>query len=287
MKTEDKEVDINEMAITFDVDKGLIDKIQSGEISHLTMEIDESNQNLILENIDGHLVLVMDEMPDTFHGCYLYNNGEFPYVIKESLLFFLLNTAEDDYLVRIIGIEVESGKRFKYEGAGKPIVEDPDGDSCIWELSFEVVPVPKVPKHYLMRWNPSISSFKVKDYEECVANMQNGMFRLNWSIYEWQEARRGDFFYMMRVGDDNAGIAFCGQFTSDPYPADDWAGTTKRRMYVDMVCMNEVEPGEPPFISLEKLQTEIPEYEWAKGHSGALLSDEVYSKLKELFDEER
>ena len=29
-----------------------------------------------------------------------------------------------------------------------------------------------------------------------------------------------------------------GHFLSDPYPADDWAGSTKRRMYVDMVCMN-------------------------------------------------
>lgn len=50
--------------------------------------------------------------------------------------------------------------------------------------------------------------------------------------------RRGDFFYMMRTGDDKAGIVFCGQFLSDPYPADDWAGSTKRRMYVDMICYN-------------------------------------------------
>ena len=32
------------------------------------------------------------------------------------------------------------------------------------------------PRTYLMRWNPSISSFKEKDYEECVANMQKGAF---------------------------------------------------------------------------------------------------------------
>ena len=67
---------------------------------------------------------------------------------------------------------------------------------------------------YLMRWNPAISSFTEKDYEECVANMEHGMFRLNWSIYEWQEARRGDFFYMLRTGDDKAGIVFSGQFLS-------------------------------------------------------------------------
>lgn len=47
---------------------------------------------------------------------------------------------------------------------------------------------------------------------------------------------------LMRVGDDKAGIVFSGQFISDPYPGDDWAGTTKRRMYVDMIVTNSVEP---------------------------------------------
>ena len=74
-----------------------------------------------------------------------------------------------------------------------------------------------------MRWNPSISSFTEKDFEECVENMVHGMFRMNWSIYEWEEARRGDLFFMMRTGDDKAGIVFTGQFISDPYPGDDWA----------------------------------------------------------------
>ena len=105
------------------------------------------------------------------------------------------------------------------------------------------------------------------------------MFRLDWSIYEWQEARRGDFFYMMRTGDDKAGIVFSGQFLSDPYPADDWAGSTKRRMYVDMICYN-AESGSAPHISLEKLQTAIPAKEWQKGHSGELLSEEITTQLE-------
>ena len=63
-----------------------------------------------------------------------------------------------------------------------------------------------------------------------MANMEHGMFRLNWSIYDWEEARRGDLFCMMRVGDDKAGIVFTGQFITDPYPADDWGGSTKRHL---------------------------------------------------------
>ena len=287
MKQEEKnnEVDINERAITLDVDSEVIKKVHSGEITHIIMDINENNQNLILENINGNLILV-DVSPTTYHGCYLYNNGEFPYAIKGTLDFLELYGCEDYCLTRIISVETKPGTRFNYQAASKPIVEDPNGDSCLWEVAFEVVPVPKEPKKYLMRWNPSISSFTKKDYEECIANMEHGMFRINWSINEWEEARRGDLFYMMRVGDDKAGIVFNGQFISDPYPGDDWAGSTKRRMYVDMFCMNPTEPEEKPLISQEELQKAIPAFDWSKGHSGVLLPNKIADELIELLDKE-
>ena len=281
-----KEIDLNESAITLEVDIGLIEQGRSGEITHLVMQIDESNQNLILENVEGNPVLVTDVMPTTYHGCYFYNDGEFPYAVKSTLDFLILDDGEDGCLARIIDIETEPGMRFNYQGDGQPIVEDENGDSCIWKVAFEVVHTPEEPKTYLLRWNPSVSSFTEKDFEECVGNMVHGMFRMNWSIHEWEEARRGDWFYMMRTGDDKAGIVFCGQFVSDPYPADDWAGSTKRRMYVDLVCMNPVEPCAKPDVSLERLQKKMPAFEWAKGHSGVLLSDDVVAKLDEMWEEE-
>ena len=286
MKSEDKEVDINEVAIALEVDSDVIDKVRSGEVTPIVLQINEQNQNMILESIDGNLVLVIDDMPTTYHGCYLYNGGVFPYAIKSSLSFLILNGGEDDCLTRIISVDTEPGTRFSYQSADKPIVEDPNGDSCIWEVDFEVVPMPAEPRHYLMRWNPSISSFKEKDYKECVENMVHGMFRLDWSIYEWEEARRGDYFYMLRTGDYKAGIVFSGQFITDPYPADDWAGSTKRKMYVDLICMDPIDPKERPCISLDKLKKEIPGFDWSKGHSGALLSEDVVKKLDELDDEE-
>lgn len=288
MKSADKnkEVDTEKGILTLEVDSEVISKVRTGEITHLIAQIDENNQNMILENIDGNLVLVIDEKPTTFHGCYLYNNGEFPYAIKDELDCILLKSVEEECFTRIISVDTEPGTRFNYQGVDEPIKEDPNGDSCIWEVYFEVVPVPEKSKTYLMCWNPSISSFTEKDYEECVNNMVHGMFRMNWSIYEWEEARRGDMFFMMRVGDDKAGIVFLGQFITDPYPGDDWAGSTKRRMYVDMVCMNPVEPGAKPRISLEKLQESIPTVDWSKGHSGVLLSEEVVTTLDILCEEE-
>lgn len=274
----------NEMGVAIGVDNEVIEKVRSGEITHIVVEINEDNQNMFLENSDGNLVLVTEELPDTFHGCYFYNGGEFPYAIKGVLEFLDLSSDDDHCLARIIDVDTEPGTRFNYQGAGKPIVEAPDGDSCVWEVTFEVVPMLMEARTYLMRWNPTISSFTEKDFEACMENRVHGMFRMDWSIYEWQEARRGDFFYMMRTGDDKAGIVFCGQFLSDPYPDDDWAGSTKRRMYVDMICYN-AESGSAPHISLEKLQATIPSFDWQKGHSGELLSEEITTGLDEIWGE--
>ncbi len=285
MNTEDKnrEADLNEMAITFEVDADVIDKVRNGEITHLVMEINDDNYCDILENFDGNLILTTEELPDTFHGCYFYNNGEFPYAIKNALNYLVLNADDEHCVVRIIDVDTEPGVRFRFQGPGQPSVEDPNGDSCIWKVTFEVVPLSNDCRAYLMRWNPSISSFTDEDYNECFENMVHGMFRMNWSIRDWEEARRGDIFYMLRVGDDKAGIAFNGYFLSNPYTGDDWAGSTKRRCYVDMICQNTVEPGEVPFVSMERLKEAIPEYDWEEGHSGVLLPDEVTEKLDELF----
>lgn len=288
MKQEEKnnEVDINDVAITIEVGSGAIDRVRKGETTHITVQINEDNQGLFLENIDGHLILVTEEMPTTYHGCYFYNGGVFPYAIKDSLQFLVLSDGSDDCLVKILSVDTEPDTRFRFQGPGEPSVEDSNGDSCIWEVEFEIVPLLAEPKKYLMRWNPSISSFTESDYENCLGHMVHGMFRKNWSIYEWEEARRGDMFYMLRVGDGKAGIAFSGLIVSDPYVMDDWAGSSKRRLYVDLVCMNAIAPDEKPIVSLEMLQTSIPEFNWAKGHSGILLPDNVAEKIVGLMDKD-
>lgn len=275
-------------ALSFIVEQEVLDKVRSGEITHISLDINDDNYREILHNVDGHLVLVVDELPDTFYGCYYYNNGEFPYVIKDSLLFLLLRTENDEYfcVAKIIDVNTEPGSRFRFQGPGKPTVEDENGDSCIWEVQFEIIPLLVDHRTYLMRWNPSISSFTEKDYKACLDKMVNGMFRLNWSIYDWQEARRGDMIYMMRVGDHKAGIVFMGMLISDPYPADDWAGSNKRRMYVDMICFSPSKSVAKPRLSLQQLESTIPSMEWAQGHSGVLLSEDVVKQLELLWDKE-
>ena len=280
------ELNLNDMAITIEVDGGVIEDVRNGEIRHMVLEINGDNQESILETVDGHLALTVDELPDKYYGCYYYNNGEFPYNIKDDLHFLILSSDEEDCLVRIIDVETEAAMRFNYNEEKETMEEDPDGECCVWEVAFEIVPMPEDAKTYLMRWNPQISSFTEKDYKECLEDLNHGTFRMNWSIREWEEARRGDMFYMLRIGDDKAGIVFRGQFLSDPYRGDDWAGSNKRRMYVDMICDATPEAESKTILPLEKLHEAIPEIDWgAKGSSGVLLPETVTEKLEDLWEE--
>ena len=63
MKTEDnnKELDINDISFTVKVDSDVIKKVRTGEITHILMDIDEDNQNLILENIDIIMLKLKDQ----------------------------------------------------------------------------------------------------------------------------------------------------------------------------------------------------------------------------------
>ena len=165
MNNMNKEEDLSDNILSLDADKEVIEGVRSGKITHLVIKINEDNQYSVLENADGHLVMTVNGMPDTYYGCYMYNDGVFPYLIKRTLDFLVLNSEEDGLMARIIDVCIEPGMRFNYKGPGYPIEEDPDGDSCVWEVAFEILPIPNDAKTYLMRWNPSISSFTEEDYK--------------------------------------------------------------------------------------------------------------------------
>ena len=180
------------------------------------------------------------------------------------------------------------GERFRFGEPGQPSVADKNGDSCFWNVIFQVEAVddqgtPFNRKTYLLRWNPTISSFRLDDYREATTQCPNG-FRMNWSVYEWENAHLGDRFYMLRTGDDKAGIVFRGVFTSEPCPGDDWAGKGKQRYYMDIDCYGCVPPNHKPSLDIETLENAIPTINWQRGHSGELLSDKDAEKLDELWN---
>lgn len=155
-----------------------------------------------------------------------------------------------------------------------------------WQQVFDSLDaeVMRHPKTYLLRWNPAISSFKIEYYKRALAKYPDG-FTLDWSVYEWEEAHKGDRFYMLRTGDEQAGIVFRGIFTSEPYKGDDWAGKGKTRYYMDMDCYDGVPADAQPPVNLEILEKTIPEIDWRRGHSGQLLTPYIAEKLGSLWSE--
>lgn len=149
--------------------------------------------------------------------------------------------------------------------------------------SFDVEPI-RSPKTYLLRWNPTISSFKLDDYRDVLSKYPGGFSGMNWSVYGWEKAHKGDHYYMLRTGDDKAGIVFRGVFTSDPYPGEDWAGNGKQRYYMDMDCYDCVPADVQSPICIEELEKVVPGIDWRRGHSGELLSSEDADRLNELWN---
>jgi hypothetical protein len=283
-ETKEMEEDIlKDFALCAELSDEEIKQIRDGRLTEFSVVINEENQYRLLKNVDGHVVMTVDKMPRTDHSCFYYNDGIFPYVVKDSLKFIGLNGEHETCFTKIIGIEAVPGTRFHYQGPDMPIIEDPNGDSCMWELYFEVVPMMKDFKVYLMRWDAADDSFTDKDLEMYIEDMKQGMFQMDWTITDWKKARRGDVFYMLRTGGNQAGIVFNGQFISDPYPVNSLSGKHDHEMCVDMVCINVVKPGEAPRLSLKELQEAIPEFNWEKGPSGVLLSKKVAQKLASLW----
>lgn len=135
-------------------------------------------------------------------------------------------------------------------------------------------------KLFLMRWNPAISSYTADEFDNNRHKFPDG-FRIDWSVWDYDQAQCGDCFVMMRVGDYKPGIVFYGRFMSHPYTDTDWAGTDKKRHYVLMDCFGFHENGDP-VVTAGSLQSLLPEVNWMHGHSGEVLDDDIAKRLTEI-----
>ena len=218
---------------------------------------------------------------EEFIGRILGNNKGFAGVCEKVILY-------KDKETKIVPVDdfFEATKDNKYvkrlDYAQFVIDEMPDDEWVRFYDSFDAEPI-RHAKTYLLRWNPGISSFKLETYRQATTECPDG-FGFDWSVYEWEDAHKGDRYFMLRTGDENAGIVFRGIFTSDPYEDKDWAGQGKQRHYMKMDCYDCVPADQKPPIDIELLEKEIPEIDWSKGHSGQLLSEEVADKLNKLWN---
>lgn len=137
----------------------------------------------------------------------------------------------------------------------------------------------------IFKWNPEISSYEMERYLADLQGMNTGWESdsFNWSVWEYEKVHDGDKFYMLKVGHyGQLGILMSGLVTSEPYQDEDWSGQGRTTYYVDYFPDFMLNPDAMPIISCDILESAIPDFDWRKGHSGLVLSDEQAVKLEAL-----
>ncbi len=125
-------------AIGFIVEPSYLEAVVSQMEHRYEVEIDDDTYSELLETTeDGNIIIMSDEIPDDSLGCYFYNNGEFPFMIRRFLEYLVLSDGEHQEAVRIKYTKAKVSKRITFTH-GDEAVEDPDGDCCVWKIIFGI-----------------------------------------------------------------------------------------------------------------------------------------------------
>lgn len=136
-------------------------------------------------------------------------------------------------------------------------------------------------KTYILFWNPAISSYKLKDFQREMEDLDNAY--MNWSVWEYEKACAGDRFFMVRCGSGKTGICMSGYFSSDPYKDEDWSGKGRVTYYMNLEPDYMIHPDYLPILSTTDLVREVPGFDWNGGHSGRLLDAKLAEKLEAIW----
>ena len=125
-----------------EVDGETYAEVRDGRMTTIDIQIDDDSASSLLKNIKGSLILNVDNLPDTFHGCYWWNGGAFPYIFNKDLEQLYLVCDGKALILAVSSIEAVAGERFRYGTAEHPeSVLDPDGEECLWSarISFKLL----------------------------------------------------------------------------------------------------------------------------------------------------
>lgn len=148
-------------------------------------------------------------------------------------------------------------------------------------------------KTVILLWNPAISdvpksemlsAMKMLNRRKEYDDTENWM-AYNWHCWEHDKVSEEDRFFMLRVGDEYAGITMAGTVIEEAEPDGDRKNEGQQGYNIKVQPDTMVDTESVPFLSLEKLQREIPDFDWGEGHSGRVLSDEQARKLEVLWME--
>lgn len=143
---------------------------------------------------------------------------------------------------------------------------------------------PRQRRVYVLRWNPSISSFTHDDFENYFAQYKglkpyDNDDKLDWTVWDWKTVIHRDLSVMMQVGQKVNGIVWGGFLGGHPYQYEKEDGTPTSSHFFETTVnfMHKIE--NTGILTADRLQAAIPEVDWLHGHSGELLSVEFAEKL--------
>ena len=141
---------------------------------------------------------------------------------------------------------------------------------------------------YILRWNPTISSYKTETHVDLVNHVKKGQYpsEFNWSIHEHENLKKGDFFILQQVGTDNDGIALIGKFKDKCYKDKNWRKGKAKIFYADMWILDAFDCNSENVLPASRYEKLFPKIEWHGGHSGIALDDRTGKKLLAKIEED-
>lgn len=136
---------------------------------------------------------------------------------------------------------------------------------------------------YILRWNPAISSYKKKSHLDLISHLKKGQFptQFDWSVREWENLKKDDFFILQQVGTENDGIAMIGKFAGECEEGDSWRRDGTKVHYALMWIMDAFDCDKKNVLPASRYEKLFPQIKWHGGSSGVLVEEKIAEKLVE------
>lgn len=125
----------NKTDLYISVSEEVFNAIGNRTQNELTIGLDEDNKEELIHAKGEAIVIVTEEMPYISYGAYLYNGGEFPYVLQDIKTLHVIN-GNREYALNVTDITTEPTNRFSWDENTGQGVADPKGDGCMWEITY-------------------------------------------------------------------------------------------------------------------------------------------------------
>lgn len=136
---------------------------------------------------------------------------------------------------------------------------------------------------YILRWNPAVSSYKKESHLDLISQLKEGRIptQFDWSVREWKNLKKNDFFILQQVGTENDGIAMIGKFAGECEEGDSWRRDGTRIHYAFLWIMDAFDCYKENVLPANRYEKLFPKIKWHGGSSGVLVEEKTAEKLVE------